>query len=243
MTISNWPTAFFLDLDDTIISYDVNTDECWQRVIGRFAKRYGALTQEKVQASIDRIRNWYWSDSERHRLGRMDLPAARLNIVQLALTELEVSDATLAQDMVFEFGRVREELTQVFPRAIETLQWIRDRTKYLALITNGKASEQRHKIDRFKLAHYFNLIMIEGEFGVGKPDERVYEHALRHFNVKAQETLMIGDNLEWDVAAPQRLGMQGIWVDVRSTGLSANSTVRPDGIISTLSGIVDLLAK
>ncbi|MGA9348435.1 MAG: HAD-IA family hydrolase [Anaerolineae bacterium] len=47
--------------------------------------------------------------------------------------------------------------------------------------------------------------MIKGEFGVGKPDDRVYLHALDQLNVKPEETWMVGDNLEWDVRAPQRM--------------------------------------
>jgi len=30
---------------------------------------------------------------------------------------------------------------------------------------------------------------------------------------------MIGDHIEWDVAAPQRLGLRGIWVDRERAGL------------------------
>ena len=32
--------------------------------------------------------------------------------------------------------------------------------------------------------------------------------------VTAPETWMIGDNLEWEVVAPQRLGIYAIWIDV-----------------------------
>ena len=34
---------------------------------------------------------------------------------------------------------------------------------------------------------------------------------------------MVGDNLEWDVAAPQRLGMSGVWIDARGRGLPEHS--------------------
>ena len=30
---------------------------------------------------------------------------------------------------------------------------------------------------------------------------------------------MVGDNLEWDVAEPQRQGIYGIWIDIRGRGL------------------------
>jgi putative hydrolase of the HAD superfamily len=44
----------------------------------------------------------------------------------------------------------------------------------------------------------------------------------------------VGDNLEWDVAAPQALGAYGIWVDVRRGGLLAGAAVRPDRVIHAI---------
>ena len=48
----------------------------------------------------------------------------------------------------------------------------------LALVTNGAASLQRQKIARFELEPLFDLILVEGELGFGKPDERIYRLAL-----------------------------------------------------------------
>jgi putative hydrolase of the HAD superfamily len=50
---------------------------------------------------------------------------------------------------------------------------------------------------------------------------------------------MVGDNLEWDVAAPQRLGLRGVWVDRAGTGLAAGSTVRPHRIIREFWELAD----
>jgi putative hydrolase of the HAD superfamily len=46
---------------------------------------------------------------------------------------------------------------------------------------------------------------------------------------------MVGDNLEWDVAAPQRLGIYGIWVDRGGAGIPPGNGVRPDRIVRSLS--------
>ena len=99
------------------------------------------------------------------------------------------------------------------PDAIETVRWLRNRGLRLALLTNGAGAAQRAKIARFGLTDLFDAILVEGEVGAGKPDERVYRRALELVGTNPPETWMIGDNLEWDVAAPQRLGMRGIWID------------------------------
>ena len=53
---------------------------------------------------------------------------------------------------------------------------------------------------------------------------------------------MVGDNLEWEVATPQRLGIFSIWVDSAGTGLPDTANVNPDGIIRTLSALTDFLS-
>jgi putative hydrolase of the HAD superfamily len=109
----------------------------------------------------------------------------------------------------------------------------------MALVTNGDKSQQREKIERYDLGRYFDVILIEGEFGAGKPEEVVYRHVLERLGVPAREASMVGDNLEWDVAAPQRLGLTGVWVDRAGTGLAAGSAVRPDRVIREFREIVE----
>ena len=108
----------------------------------------------------------------------------------------------------------------------------------LALVTNGAADTQRAKVERFELTHRFDHIQIEGEHGFGKPDERAYRHAMQVLGVTASETWMIGDNLEWEVEVPQRLGIYAIWIDVHGEGLPADTTVKPDRIIRSLTELL-----
>ena len=65
--------------------------------------------------------------------------------------------------------------------------------------------------------------------------ERVYKRALQLLDVTPADTWMVGDNLEWDVAEPQRQGIFGIWIDLRGSGLPKGHPVRPDRIIRRLS--------
>lgn len=77
----------------------------------------------------------------------------------------------------------REEAIEPFPGAINTLQTLRECDVQLALLTNGSAEMQRRRIERHRLVPLCDYILIEGEFGVGKPDERVYLHVLDQLKV------------------------------------------------------------
>src|SRR5262249_50243342 len=93
------------------------------------------------------------------------------------------------------------------------------------------------------LGRYFDVILIEGEFGTGKPDEAVYRHVLERLGVVPKEAWMVGDHFEWDVAAPQRLGLRGIWVDREGVGLAPGVAERPHRIIRDSPEILDPEAK
>jgi putative hydrolase of the HAD superfamily len=130
-----------------------------------------------------------------------------------------------------------EELS-LFPDAHETLDRLKGLGIKLALITNGAAEPQRAKVVRFALEHRFDHIQIEGEHGFGKPEERAYNHAMEVLGVGPDETWMVGDNLEWEIVAPQRLGIYAIWHDGYGVGLPRNSPIRPDHITRRLAELL-----
>ena len=231
------PVAILFDLDDTILADSQGTAAAWASVCAQYAARLAPFTAEEALGAINDYRTWYWSDAERHRIGRLDLGNARQQILATALTRLGLDEAAaqpLAEQMARDYARLREESIQPLPGALDTLRKLRARGVRLALITNGAAIAQRRKIERHQLAPFFELILVEGEFGVGKPDERVYRHALTTLQLAPQQVWMVGDNLVWDVAAPQRLGITGIWHDLAGDGLPPDSAIRPDRIVRSL---------
>ena len=234
------PRAILLDLDDTILADSVNGDRCWRIVCSRFAAEVQGLAPDRLMAEIDKVRTWYWSDPDRHRRGRLDLQRARQELVGMALQALGAGDRPdLACRIAQDFSALRDEALRPFPGVVDTLRRLRERGVRLALVTNGSGAAQRRKIDRFDLAPLFDSIVIEGELGVGKPDERVYRHACEQLGVAPAEAWMAGDRLDWDVAAPQRLGILAIWVDTAGQGLPPSSPVRPDRIIRSLVELLE----
>jgi putative hydrolase of the HAD superfamily len=126
----------------------------------------------------------------------------------------------------------------VFPGAHDAIDRLKALGVKLALLTNGAALTQRAKVERFALTHRFDHIQIEGEHGFGKPEERAYLHAMDALGVKAADTWMIGDNLQWEVEAPQRLGIYAIWIDTHGEGLPPDSPIKPDRIIRSLTELL-----
>ena len=172
------PKAILLDLDDTIVALSDSADPYWRQVCEQFAGQVEGSAPEELFDAIKEGRAWFWSDSQRHQRGRMNLEAARREIVARAFSRLGIDAPELANEIVDTYSREREEGIYLLPGAVEALRHFREQGVRLALITNGTAASQQRKIERFGLAPFFDCIVIEGEFGTGKPDERVCAHAL-----------------------------------------------------------------
>jgi putative hydrolase of the HAD superfamily len=76
---------------------------------------------------------------------------------------------------------------------------------------------------------------------LGKPEPAVYAHALASLGVSASDAWMVGDNLEWDVATPRKLGMRGIWI--AKARESNPSHEMADAILPDLAALAGLLAS
>ena len=231
------PPGLLLDLDDTILTYDVLSHEMWQRTCEAFAARCGT-DAGTLHRTLDDMRGWYWRDPERSRAGRLRLNEARAEVVHLGLQSLGADDRALAAELAEDFRTNRDAAIGFFPGARETLDELRRRGLRLALITNGQSHLQRAKLQRFDLEPYFDVICVEGEMGFGKPDRRAFESALAGLGLGPDETWMVGDNLTWDILGAQALGIFSVWHDARRRGLPADPPAVPDHTIYALSELV-----
>lgn len=238
--ISHLPTAILFDLDDTLISAYGQPRAAWEKVLADFE---AALTPLTLNEAIDAISDFalqFWTDTEEHqKKWRLRLKDARREIVYEALSRTGKFSAVgpetdLVHAIADTFTALREAEMSPFPGALETIDHLKDLGVKLALITNGGPETQRPKVTRFGLEHRFDHIQIEGEHGFGKPEEEAYRHALRTLNVTAEETWMVGDNLRWEIEAPQHLGIYAIWHDAYNRGLPEDTHIIPDRIISSI---------
>ena len=236
---SQLPKAIIFDLDDTILDDSGAVDLCWGEVCERASGRLNGMSAADLLAAIERRRDWFWSTPERHREGRLDLRAATHRIVSDAIVELGFDLPELAREIAEGYRDLREERICVFPGAIATLERARQLDIRLGMITNGSAAGQRSKLDRFDLARHFTHVLVEGEFGAGKPDPRVYHTTLAALDVSASDVWIVGDNLEWDVGTPQKLGIYGVWVDPHARGLPEGSGVVPDRTIRSIAELLE----
>lgn len=239
MTHAALPKAMFFDMDGTILDWETDLETDWRAACVRGCDgQPGMPSAADLFAAITQARTAFWHDPVRATAGRMDLNLASRTIVADAMASLGHADARLAAQIAADYRTRRDAAIAPFPGAFTTLEALRARGIGMALITNGAAHSQRRSVERFGLGRYFDCVVIEGEFGCGKPDERVFRHALSSCGAEPGEAWMVGDNLEADIATPARLGMHTVWVDGGGHGLPAGSTITPHRTVRSIAELV-----
>jgi putative hydrolase of the HAD superfamily len=230
------------DLDDTLLDYSGSVEESWTHAV-QICCTDGRVEPAALIAALVDSRRWFWDDPGRQRRERTNMLRAWQLIVAHALDSLRAPCHDLVASVAEEFASHRRQVMQLFPDARATLDHLREQGIPLGLVTNGDASQQRYKIERHDLARYFDVIVIEGEFGAGKPDEIVFRHALDTLGAQPSHASMVGDHLDNDVAGARRVGIRAVWVDRAGAGLPADTPVHPDHIITSLTELTSLTAR
>jgi len=116
---------------------------------------------------------------------------------------------------IFEalYGRFTSyESYRLFPDVVPTLEACRNAGLRMAVVSNFEEWLEGMLVE-FRVAPFFDCLVISGKEGVEKPDPAIFRLALNRTGLKAAEVAFVGDHPKLDVAAANELGMTGVLVD------------------------------
>jgi len=167
-------------------------------------------------------------------------PTYRQMAWSAALADCGVCDTAIAEELAMAFIKERGERHAVFSDVVPVLTTLM-KTSRLALVTNGSPDLQRAKLTGSGLTPYFDVVIVSGEIGVGKPDARPFALALDRLGVVDRaRAIMVGDSHERDLVGARNAGIRGVWIDRNGTGVAENSTA-PEERITDLTQLLPLL--
>jgi putative hydrolase of the HAD superfamily len=234
------PHAIIFDLDDTLIQTHNASNSTWRELENTFAIEL-RVDETRFREAIGDARRLLWADPVLHREWRHRMGEAPAEILRMAAESLDIA---LPENMGERFNNryVRQFFRglHAFPQAHEVVGDLRTRGVKLGMITNGGAGWQRRKLVESQFIELFDVIFIEGEFGVGKPDRAIFDAAISALGTNPERAWMIGDRLDWDVAGAQAAGIKGVWFDFLHKGLPDDAPTTPDFIARTLDDLLQL---
>ena len=134
-----------------------------------------------------------------------DLSAIRLESIRAALQRAQ-EDTSLAEP-AFEVFFAERMRVQLFDDVLPALAALSARFPLIA-VSNGNAH-----VARVGLGHYFTHSLSASEFGVAKPDARIFHAAADKAGVSSEAVLHVGDDAALDVLGALDAGMQAVWVN------------------------------
>ncbi|MCA0153212.1 HAD family hydrolase [Winogradskyella vincentii] len=108
------------------------------------------------------------------------------------------------------YGRWVEMLGDSIEGTVKILRALIDNPNYkVVALTNWSHETFPIALDRFDFLHWFEGIVVSGEEKTRKPFKDIYEITLNRFDITAQNSIFIDDNLR-NINAAKELGINGI---------------------------------
>lgn len=199
----------FFDLDHTIWDFDRNAEETLDDLYFKygFDQLFDNKSSQLFIATYTENNHRLWA---LYHHNKIDKPTLRKLRFDDTFRQLGVDPVLFPKDFEEEYLAICPTKPHLFPYAIETLEYLRQKYN-LHLISNGFKEACEKKIACSNLSPYFNTVTISEVFGVNKPDPRIFDHALHQGKAKKEESIMIGDNIDADVRGALRFGMDAIF--------------------------------
>ena len=114
------------------------------------------------------------------------------------------------QELYDSFNLEYGKRVVMLPGAVETVRELKRRGYILGMITNGNSDLQNMKLDTAGIRDLFDVCVVSGDIGIGKPDRRIFEASLKRAGVRPEEAVFIGDHPLNDIKGALGAGMKVI---------------------------------
>jgi putative hydrolase of the HAD superfamily len=207
MNNNKYKTLFF-DLDHTLWDYNRSAAE----TLTDLYKNYGleslvAFTPSELCQRFFEINFQLWAD---YNVGKIDSQFLRTQRFRLIFESLGTDPSLLPKDFGSEYTFTCPTKPHLIDGALDLLNDLKDRF-HLHIITNGFEDVQHTKVKSAGLLPYFDEVITSERAGGKKPGKAIFEYSLGITGSRVENSLMIGDNLQTDIAGARNMGMDQVF--------------------------------
>lgn len=199
--------VLFFDLDRTLWDYRANSEQTLKDLIQKHTPELIEKFDEFLTIFYD-VNESLWLEYRDGRLSKENLSTQRFID---SFKRLGVDAESFADEFSADYIKESPNKTRLFPKAIETLQYLKNAGYRMFLLTNGFVEVQKVKIRDSKLEPFFERMITSEEAGYQKPHEKIFEFALNIVKAEKADCLMIGDDLESDIEGAQNFGIDTVF--------------------------------
>ena len=108
------------------------------------------------------------------------------------------------------------EHVALFPDAVPTIEQLKRLGYRLGIVSNGPSVLQNKKLDTAGIRRLFDVVVVSGDYGIHKPDRRLFDLAAQQLGVPNEACLFVGDHPVNDIQGALGAGMQAVWMNYGS---------------------------
>ena len=195
--------------------FDVD-DTLYEQIVP-FENAYKSLFDMDIDVEQFYLLSRYYSDVkfEASRNGEMTMDEYHIYRIQEAAKDLGVclSDKQ-ALNMQKEY-KMNQQKLQMSDITISILELAKKNNVKLGIITNGPSEHQWSKVKALGVEKWIDKenIIVSGDYGINKPDVRIYEIMQEKLQLPNDSLYYIGDSLENDIVGANNAGWKSIWIN------------------------------
>ena len=194
----------FFDLDRTLWDFDAAAEVAFERIYEKYnLKSLGIPSAHEFHEVYHPLNEQLWVLYRADKITKDELNRTRF---VLPLEHYGIHDTDLADHLSEDYVYWSPRIVRLVPGTMELLEYLKPKY-HLHLITNGFQEVQHTKLSGSGLEPYFETLTVSEEVGVKKPNPEIFHYALRKAGAKAEESLMIGDEMAVDIDGARAAGM------------------------------------
>lgn len=222
--------AISFDVDDTLFDFDKVMRQSLQYTLDELAvfnpSAAAALDIESMIAIRNRVSNEL--KEKRATIEQIRLESFRRTLQKVGRTDEALSLHLYRVYMEHRYGDI-----ELFPDVLPALSALKE--KYtLGVLSNGNSYPERCGLDGI-----FRFAVFSQEYGIEKPDPRLFQIALEKAGCVKEQLLHIGDSVDNDVIPSSNLGIKCAWLNRNK--VENDSGVRVYYEINSLTDLMDML--
>lgn len=196
------------DLDHTLWDYETNSEETLRSLFRQFRlQEKGVTSFHYFFETFCRINLGLWDLYDRGLIGQDIIRKERFHKVFM---ETGVDDRALSLQFSAVYLAELPKKENLLPHARETLDYLK--VKYpMVIVTNGFDEIQATKLMSAGIHGYFQHIVTSQRAGSKKPSQEIFSFALDEAGHSHADSIMIGDNLQTDIAGARAAGIDTVY--------------------------------
>ncbi|MBD3190676.1 MAG: HAD-IA family hydrolase [Candidatus Heimdallarchaeota archaeon] len=217
------------DADGTLWDFEKVMRHSLTKVYSELVKAKPSVTKELTIDKMIAIRDQVAQDPKNKN---KKLEEIRLEAFRSTLKAINYENEDFARFLNQIYLKHRFEEIELYPDVISTLDLIQK--KYvIGLLSNGNSYPKKCGLD-----NRFSFVVLAQDYGIKKPDPRLFEVALKEAKCSKDEFLHVGDSIESDIVGAQRVGVKSVFLN-RTNQDSSKFSI--DFEISSLLELPELL--